>query len=109
VKVISGWGECTVSSAHYYTSGKHKFTVGGIIVTDKQMFIGFFWENFNYRGTHIGYDDYSRSYFCNNGYLRMRATGVPFGKPIENNDKVDVILDLTTSFGTVEYFINGNT
>jgi hypothetical protein len=62
VKVKTGWDESTISSAHYYTSGKHKFTVDKLISPDRLMVIGIFWEKFNYRGTHIGYDDYSRSY-----------------------------------------------
>jgi hypothetical protein len=42
-KMKENWEDSMVSSAHYYTSGKHKFTVNIISFTDKAMMIGFIW------------------------------------------------------------------
>jgi hypothetical protein len=72
--------------------------------------IGIFSEKFtNIRSNYIGSDDYSNSFYCYNGNKYTKSNSIIYGTKCENGDKIDLILDLTTSYGTMEFKRNGKT
>ena len=71
--------------------------------------IGIFGEKFNIRANFIGSDDQSVGFYCGDGAKYSRDVKIPYGVKCENGDKIDLILDLTTSYGTMEFKRNGKT
>jgi hypothetical protein len=69
--------------------------------------IGVFGEKFNLRGNYIGSDEFSCSFYCGDGYKYALNNKIDYGSKAEVGDKIDLILNLTTSYGTVEYVKNG--
>lgn len=74
-----GWGESSISSCHYYLSGVHKFSVKIIKSALQHLMIGVFNDKFNFRGNYIGSDEYSCSYYGNNGNKYARSTNIEYG------------------------------
>ncbi len=64
-------------------------------------------DRYNIRNLYIGSDDYSEGFFCFDGTKQYRSYGTYYGTLCSVGDTIDLILDLATTYGTVEYIKNG--
>jgi hypothetical protein len=72
----------------------------------KFIFTGVGGEKFNSRTTTVGADEFSCAYYFLNGNKWTRLREVEYDTRAEVGDKIDLILNLTSSYGTVEYLKN---
>ncbi len=101
------WSESSVGTCYYYTTGIHKFTTKIISSPNRYIVIGIFSDKFDIRASNIGRDDNSDGYYCFNGIKTSRGVDIPYGSSCAIGDTIDLILDLTNTYGTVEIIRNG--
>jgi hypothetical protein len=59
-----------------------------------------------FKSNFVGAEENSFSFFAADGSKFTRGVNIPYGIKCETGDVISVILDLTSSYGTVEFLRN---